>query len=390
MISLKTKATIYKVLAIVLGPLLCLLTLEILCGILVYKGIHIEDVVHVQPHTTTVPRDTRTYSQEIPHSPPAQIYKPTPVKKLDSPSPFPLSHLDSTKSFILPLFNQRGTISRKRDSSPEPIYTIDMNTDEVGRRMFELPEPKAPWTHHIAVMGCSYTLGEAIQSHESIGAQLHHLLPSYKPYNLGFSGYGVSDVLARTLAHNFMKDIEPKSGIGLYFFIEDHIKRSLGFMSNLGFWGQGKPVLIETTPYHYKYPGTYAKLYPLYVRWIKFLWSRNIVQFFRLNWPLHISAENYDQIARMLKGLELEYKKRTLADNPFIVVIYPDVYLDMDFPLFKQALERHKILFIDYGQVEITYRIPRLARVHYDDHPTGAANEHMAQLLAQDLKVYFK
>ncbi len=388
MISRKTKPALFRLTAVSLGIILCLIALEVLFGTLLYFGYTIDSIVNTE-RPPVAPSD-KSYAYEIPHPPIESLYQPQPVKRLETYSQFPLDHLDPSVDFTMTRIHFNGTITRYREGSRVPIYSMDVTTDEVGRRTLPLPQTSTPWTGHLAAMGCSYVFGEGLNSTQTLSAYLLHHFPSYKPYNLGLSGYGVNDVLARTLNYGFMDNIEPKKGVGLYFFMENHLQRSLGFFSILGSWGDRKAIVRETSPYHFEYRGTYFKKMWSITRVLQLLWKTNTVQFFHFDWPLRVTNEHHDRLARMIKGLELEYKKRTAPENPFIVIIYPEFFLTMNVNDFKDALERHKIYFLDYGEAEITFRIPEQARIDYDNHPNAAANKHIAGLIARDLHAYFR
>ncbi|MCC6138750.1 MAG: hypothetical protein IT287_08965, partial [Bdellovibrionaceae bacterium] len=125
-------------------------------------------------------------------------------------------------------------------------------------------------------------------------------------------------------------------------------------------------------------------------RLLHFFWSRNLVQFFRIDWPLFLSDTHYDFVARQLKALEIEYKKNTNTENPFIVVFYPEQTQETEIPRLKSALNKHQVHFIDYSEFDMGKRLTEKSRVDFDGHPTSAAYKHLAELLLNDLKKFFE
>jgi hypothetical protein len=387
----KTKIALFiqKILTTVVVILLTLVTIESICYFFVAQGKTFSDYQSPAPPPPKSPRGK--YEFEI-HS----LNKDTRHQlNLEEPkdrhASYPIDYIDSnSKKITLPKANFSQQVVKHHSNPQKPfIYDILVSTDKFGRRINN-PDIKRDRHSHIFIFGGSFAFGEAVNDYETLPAQLERRLPMFNVYNLGFSGYTVTDILARIRNYHFLDEIPQKNGLGIYLFTDNHIKRALGFMSVIGDWGHRTSAFEDHGSYEFTYVGPHPIAFPIRTYLLRFLFSTNFARFFQIDYPLSLRDQHYDTFARMIKALELEYKSRTLKANPFIFVFYPEYLKPVDGEKLKYYLNKHKIHFIDYTDLEMGERIVEKAGVDYDGHPTAKAYEHLAEMLQADLAPYIQ
>lgn len=323
------------------------------------------------------PKPEQLYSQfEIPHSEPRGLSLHPHVNKEELTLSIPINNFD-------------GYVEKRIFVNQPPIYSIHLKLDEYGRRDTNGTSNQT-YKNHLALFGCSYAFGEAVGPESTLSAHWQQTNPSYKTYNVNFSGYGPNDILARSLSFGFMENISPKNGIGIYLYTDNQIKRSQGAMSVVASWAPRSAVLEETGPYAFKHLGSHYTARKIRTVFLQLLWSSHIVQLFKIDWPASITTDDYDRMAREIKGIELLYKAKTSPENPFIVALYPSTMYQTNPSSLKHALEKHKVLFIDYTKYPMEMRLNEASIVPNDGHPNPAAYKHLADLLIRDLQKFLK
>lgn len=359
--------------------------LELCCLTLLQFPSILPERKQLKPTANSLP-----YATEIIAAKPKVTYTPKPVADYDPFALITTDHIDRIADEMnLPQKNFNGIVIKKHAQLQKIIFSIQVATDSFRRRIHPT-SPRKIANHHIALLGCSFTFGDAINYEDTLGANLEKLLPQYTSYNLGFVGYGPNDVLARSLKYNFLEDIQPQQGAALYIYTDNQIKRSAGAMSVVGDWGAYGASLEELNTYTFSFKGPRATVEYLRTKILSAFWSSSIVQLFRIDWPFQMTPKHYDRLAREIKSIEILYKRKTHEQNPFIVVIYPHDMIETDTGLLKTALAKHNIIVIDYSQIPIQFRIPEKVGIDHDGHPSSEANRHLAQLLQNDLKNYLK
>lgn len=232
-------------------------------------------------------------------------------------------------------------------------------------------------------MGGSFVFGIGLEDEQTLPWLLNKSQLKYRVYNLGFSGYGPNDLLARALNHFLFPSGGPKKGVAVYVF-NSHFDRALNTMEVVAEWASHMSAVGEISPGKFKYLGQFEEVYPLRTKVYKWFWNRFIVQYFRLNWPIY-TDERYDYVGRMIAALREEYWQSTSRENEFYVVFYPHPIDSFDRQKMRQALEKQKIYFLDYSVHDISHLTDKPAVIKYDGHPNELANQIFSQLLIKDL-----
>ena len=257
------------------------------------------------------------------------------------------------------------------------IYSIKYSTDANSLRVTPLDTTK-PRTKYAQFYGCSMTFGEGVQSNETMSYFFAGYDSTYRPYNFAYSGYGPHQMLARLQTENTKKIVEENTGVGFYIYINDHVNRVLGTMTNYGYNGGQAPYyhLVNGQIQH----GGLFKEGRKVRSWIfEQLLKSNILKLFKIGYPFKITEQDYELTAEVMAEASRTYKKQFENDN-FYVIIYPTT---VDSSLIINLLKKKGVKVLDYSKLfnplEKGYAIPD------DEHPTALANEILIKQLVKDI-----
>jgi hypothetical protein len=273
--------------------------------------------------------------------------------------------------------NPNTTHTGVRTKDGQVIYSITYSTDTNSLRITPIDSTK-PRTKYAQFFGCSMTFGEGVQNKETLPYYFAKFDSTYRPYNFAYSGYGPHQMLARLETNNLKNIVKEKSGVGFYIYINDHVSRVIGTMTNFSYNG-------GNAPYYHK-EGKGIKREGLFIEtrrmrsWFyeKMLKS-NILKLFKIGYPFKISDEDYELTAEVMAESSRLYKEQFGNDN-FYVIIYPTT---VDSSLIINLLKQKGVKVLDYSKLfnplEKKYAIP------YDEHPTALANEILIKQLVKDI-----
>jgi hypothetical protein len=268
------------------------------------------------------------------------------------------------------------------------IFHESVNTDDQGRRIptWRLKH-STPAHFHVAGFGCSFTWGTGVGDDETYLAQLEKRNPELITYNLGYGGYGPNDEIARIGETSVLRDIAPRAGIGIYLWIDAQVPRMFNTTSISAGWGDRYAAVHEESDGSFAYDGPYAEAHPLSHAFQR-LWQLSaFARLFHIEFPV-LNQDRYDQFGRALAFLGQEYRKATRPENRFVVVLYqgnPAVVRQV-----RLALDKAKVEFLDYSDVNRAGLVKGPSFILYDGHPTPASYSVLAEAIARDLKLNAK
>ncbi len=82
----------------------------------------------------------------------------------------------------------------KADDRPNPAQ-YDWAGCRIGNQ--PLARERSPGVHRAVAIGCSFTVGDEVEAHDTWEAQLEHLVPDLEVANLGVGGFGLDQALLR-------------------------------------------------------------------------------------------------------------------------------------------------------------------------------------------------
>jgi hypothetical protein len=265
-----------------------------------------------------------------------------------------------------------------RTKDEKIIYSINYSTDSNSLRVTPLDTTK-PRTKYAQFYGCSMTFGEGVQSNETMPYFFGEYDSTYRPYNFAYSGYGPHQMLARLETEDAKKIVKENTGVGLYIYINDHVNRVLGTMTNYGYNG-GQAPYYHVVNGQLKHDGLFKEGRKVRSWIFEQLLKSNILKLFKIGYPFKITEQDYELTAEVMAEASRAYKKQ-FGNDDFYVIIYPTT---VDSSLIINLLKQKGVKVLDYSKLfnplEKGYAIPD------DEHPTALANEILIKQLVKDIK----
>ena len=259
------------------------------------------------------------------------------------------------------------------------IYSIKYSTDTNSLRITPIDIIKSR-IKYAQFYGCSMTFGEGVQSNETLPYYFGKFDNKYRPYNFAYSGYGPHQMLVRLKMGSPKKIVKESDGIAFYIYINDHVNRVIGTMTNFGYNGGNAPYFHEVGK-ELIHDGLFRDTRKIRNWFYKGMLKSNILKLFKTGYPFRISEADYELTAEIMAQASREYRKQFNNDN-FYVIIYPTT---IDSELIIKLLKQKSVKFLDYSKffnpTDKKYAIP------YDEHPTALANEILINKLVKDINL---
>lgn len=247
------------------------------------------------------------------------------------------------------------------------VYSIKYSTDSNSLRITPIDSIK-PRNKYAQFFGCSMTFGEGVQSNETLPYYFGKFDSTYRPYNFAYSGYGPHQMLARLEAGLPKKIVKEKSGVGFYIYINDHVSRVIGTMTNYGYNGGNAPYYRREAN-GIKRDGLFKDARRTRSWFYEKLSGSNILKLFKIGYPFKITEENYELTAEVMAESARLYKQQFGNDN-FYVIIYPTT---ANSSLIVSLLKQKGVKVLDYSK--LFDPTDKRYAIAYDEHPTALANE---------------
>jgi hypothetical protein len=275
-----------------------------------------------------------------------------------------------------PTPNNTHTGIRTKDG--QVIYSITYATDSNSLRVTPIDTLK-PKSKYALFFGCSMTFGEGVQSNQTLPYYFGKFDANYHPYNFAYSGYGPHQMLARLETPQVKEIVKEKTGVGFYIYINDHVNRVIGTMTNYGYNGGNAPYYHQQSN-GVKREGLFKDTRKARSKIYEVLLKSNILKLFKIGYPFKITEEDYELTAEIMAESARLYKQQFGNDN-FYVIIYPTL---IDSTLIIKLLKQKGVKVLDYSKLfnplDKQYAIP------YDEHPTALANEILIKQLIQQFE----
>lgn len=284
--------------------------------------------------------------------------------------------MDSTLGYKpAALETHSGVKTRGKDT----VYAIQYTTDAFSLRQTPL-DSGIQRARFAQFFGCSMTFGEGVQDNETLPYYFGQTFPSYRPYNLAYSGYSPAQALARLESDQLHSIVQEKQGVGFFIYIPDHINRVVSTMSHYGY-NKGN------APYYFINQGKLQGngLIKSSRRWTNLLYDTmlksNVFAYFQIGFPFQLNSSHIALTADVLAATSQRFEQQ-FEQSSFYVILYPTT---LDISEMKQLLLDRGVKVLDYSKLfdpkDSTFAIP------FDEHPTPKANRVFIDQLKQDLKL---
>lgn len=265
-------------------------------------------------------------------------------------------------------------VNHKKSSPDNTVFDATYTFDQYSRRV--TPQgPDEAFFAHALFFGGSFTMGEAVDDHETLPAQVAQKLSGYRVYNFGFCAYGPNNSLAQ-LQGMSPDQIPEKSGFAVYTFIDHHIDRAIGRLSVVSGWAKNFPYYYLDEKGRLVRKGSF--LTGRFLVSIRYLLTGQAYVHFGKDLPEKIDDEHVELTARMIvESYKTAHKK--LGTKRMVMVFYPG----SNFHKMAEELEKNGIDCLDYSALFN----PGEEQYHHgiDWHPTPTAFGIIANKLMEDL-----
>lgn len=263
----------------------------------------------------------------------------------------------------------------------ELMYDVTYTTDESGRRVSPLMQSAAP-AQFALFFGGSFAFGEGLRDDETVAVQFGNRRPEFRPYNVGFSGYGPQQMCVQLGQADFVDSITESKGILIYTFIDDHINRAIGAMDVINNGGQDFPYYaIEQEQAVHR--GAFARARPYTTLLYTILGKSRAVRALNIRLPLRRTDEHFERTAQIIIEANRVFNNRYPASE-FYVMIFPGAEEGIR---IASMLENAGLGILNYSNLFSTHQNETDALFYEDGHPTARACAIIAEELALDIAV---
>jgi len=274
-------------------------------------------------------------------------------------------------------------VSSIRKANGATIYSAVYTTDAHGRRLTPQPRLSEPPKRFALFFGCSYTFGEGLNDNETLPLFFSRSAPLYRAYNYGLSGYGPQQMLEHLKRQAMAEEISEQHGIGVYTFMDHHVKRVIGAMRSYSLWADIMPYYYLNGQNSLIRNGCFKTGRPVLNRLYWLLNKSQVVQYFNLDLP-RINENHFKLTARILEESAVLFNKK-FPGSQLYILFYPGSRWSTR---IKPYLERAGIKSIDYSQLFD----PQQPEYHIagDIHPSPQALSVLAEKLSADIAFFPK
>jgi hypothetical protein len=259
----------------------------------------------------------------------------------------------------------------------DTIYNVHYTTDNYSRRV-SIPVNEDSLKYYAIFFGGSITFGEGVNDNETFASWFNLYHPDYYSYNYAFCGYGPNQMLAKLQEDDIRKEIKYDSGIFIYVYIDEHIKRAAGALSVVRDWAKNTP--------HYTYDkygnlirkGSFQNGRKIKTLFFRVIGSSNIMKYFNVDIPGKLKPKHYKLTADIFKYSFAAYKEK-FSNDKFYVVIFPGSENEI-----INYIKDTGIKIIDLSDLYTKYEY----RLHkFDLHPNAQGHKIFAKELQKIIMI---
>lgn len=221
---------------------------------------------------------------------------------------------DSIYGYRYPSNATRHEIVRNADTVLfEATYTFDA----LGRRITYAPANHK--SKSVLFFGCSFTYGDGVNNEETFPSQYAILDSSVNVYNYAIDGWGPQQTFLQIDKRKLSVETQSDTAIGVYVWIDDHIKRASLYKSHYQGWTQFFPCfVIENKSLVNR--GSFEKTYPFKGFFFELL--NNSLFFKHIEIPTHETEKDRALAVALLQASKTAFLK-SFKHGKFVVFLYP-------------------------------------------------------------------
>jgi hypothetical protein len=276
---------------------------------------------------------------------------------------------DPVYGYVYPSNTQRHETVYYADSL---LLEADYTFDSLGRRY--TPQDHIHKQRSTLFFGCSFTYGDGVNDAETLPAQYASLDTNSDVFNYAIDGWGPQQTLQELTHRDLIAETNSDTALGIYVWIDDHLKRAALFKSHYFNWTQYFPCFILQGD-SLLYKGNFESAYPYRAAMFKLLDHSIFLK--NIDIPSHVSNYDYQLSCAILRASQKAFL-RQFKSGRFIVLIYPGSDPEL-IPYLKRAgLDYISCDKVELGQSDF---IPR------HGHPNKAANKKLSKFLFESVNL---
>jgi hypothetical protein len=197
---------------------------------------------------------------------------------------------------------------------------------------------------YLAFFGCSFTYGESLNDEDTFPYMIQQQSPSFNVYNYALPGASTTNMLS-ILNKDFATKTPESSGIGIYVYIDWHVRRNIGGVQVMGSkaWAAMLPYYTKDSDGHFTNHGNMYDNLPM-GRIYEFLSQISTLKALATDLP--ILTDNHVEFTSDLIAESQRVMLEARPDSDFYVLIHPLASGEYTKKLFKY-LEARNIKYID-------------------------------------------
>ncbi len=270
------------------------------------------------------------------------------------------------------------TIPAQQAWDGKELYSVTYRIDADGRRRTVSPQGAAP-TQCALFLGDSITFGYGLEDEQSVASLVAAVAPTYKVRNFGVPGWGPHQSLALLESGKLAEEVTERGGFAVYTLIDAHIRRCIGSMREMSWWGRAGPYYELSSDGAARRLGSFDTGRPWTTRAYVALSKSRALQRFGVEVPA-LRAEHFDLLAAVLAGCRDRLREQFGIER-FYVFVMPETTRA---PRIVPLLEQRGLGVLDYSTRTFACGAWKLDG---DGHPNAAACVEIANWIADDLKL---
>lgn len=281
---------------------------------------------------------------------------------------------DSNRGYVS---KASSVVSSVKTIDKDTIYNVNYTTDNYSRRIVT-PVNEDSLKYYAIFFGGSITFGEGVNDNETFACRFNQYKPDYQPYNYAFCGYGPNQMLAKLQEDDIRKEIKYDSGICIYVYIDEHIKRASGALSVVRDWAKNTPHYTYDKSGNLVRKGSFQDGRKIKTSLLRIIGSSNIMKYFNVDIPGKLKPKHYKLTTDIFKYSFTAYKEK-FSNDEFYIVIFPGSSNEI-----IDYLKDTDIKVIDLSDLytKFEYRLHK-----FDLHPNAQGHEIFAKELQKKLMI---